>query len=114
MEKRTEYYETDKRMYPRESASGIVTVKAYEGDSRYYASYYKDFAEYYKDAASYKNLYGNAEMLDKSYGGIRIKTPVPLAKGYMLEVDNSETQIAMVRWAEKAEDYYYAGLMFAH
>ncbi len=72
-------------------------------------SCYKDYCQ---DGSSGKALCGKADVMDKSRCGMRIKTDVPLKKGYILKIMNSEIGIAMVRWVEKDDDCYYAGLMF--
>lgn len=59
-----------------------------------------------------KDAYDNADLMDISSGGMRIKTFVPLEKGFILEIRKPEEQVAMVRWVEKANDHYCAGLMY--
>ncbi len=101
-----EYHGMEQRMYQREYASGTVAFKAFLGNNEYYKSHFKD----YNPGSKYLN--GEADLVDKSYGGMQIKTVIPLEKGAILEVNSPEEQMAMVRWVVKQNEFYYAGLMY--
>ncbi|MBN2654286.1 MAG: hypothetical protein JXR79_04130 [Nitrospirae bacterium] len=61
----------------------------------------------------YDKLYGSAEIIDECGSGMRIKTSTPLQQGYLLEMENLEHPLAMVRWGSKSdEDEYEAGIMY--
>lgn len=106
-----QYHPTsERRVYPRETTTGVLSFKAYLGEKiEYYKSY---FTDYYKDPNYYRNLCGNAELMDKSDGGIGVKTKLPLEVGFIMEFADYGTQIAMVRWVARQNDYYRIGLMY--
>ena len=87
-----------------------MTFKAYWANDDYYSTFYK---EYSNGLQYFKKSYGTADLIDISEGGLQIKTSLPLEKGYVLEVNVSEKQVALVQWVSKAdENTYYAGLMY--
>ena len=105
------HLKAERRMYPREMVvEGVLDFKTYIGEKlEYYKSY---FGNYCKDPNYYRDLHGNAELVDRSDGGIGVKTKLPLEVGFIMEVVDSGTQVAMVRWVARQDDYYRTGLMY--
>lgn len=82
--------------------------------------------ESYNDAITFTGLFMRAsdfiredtsgEILDASKSGLGLVTTFPLEAGHVLEWDDRHQEgnlhIAMVRWAERLNDHYRAGVMF--
>lgn len=98
--------ETERRMYRREPSSGPVTFKAFLGSNDFHESHYKNYTH------NMKHFCGAGELIDKSEGGLCIKTEFQLEKGHLLEVSVPAEQLALVRWVAQRGEHCLAGLMF--
>lgn len=99
----------ERRAHQRIKANGHVIFKAY------YSLHDRSPEDNVHSIQKfYDKLYGTAEVIDECGKGMRIKTSMPLNQGYLLEIDNQEHPLAMVRWGSKAsdEDNYMAGIMY--
>ena len=94
---------SEKRISPRVCASGKLIFKAY-GVSDYDSQKFN------------QNARLQADLLEISMEGIRIKTSCPLEEKNLLEFnrDYQATQVALVRWVKKMESCYHAGLLYIH
>lgn len=68
------------------------------------------------DNADFMRTHTEGEGLNASKAGMGLVTTFPLEPGHVLEWDDKhqdgKLHIAMVRWAEKLNDHYRAGVMF--
>lgn len=94
---------SEKRINPRISAVGEVAFRAY---------WLTDFC----GGTRFLCADLHADLIDTSVEGMRIKTSFPLTKRAVLERINnfadSVKEIALVKWVEKMDNCYYAGLLF--
>jgi hypothetical protein len=91
---------TEKRLYPRTHVSGKVSFKAYWPSD--------DLSRYL-----YHTSFGDADLIDISYGGMRIKTFVPIDQRYLLEIiEPSPVKQMSVVWVKKIYNYVQAGLKY--
>ena len=91
---------TEKRLYPRSHVSGKVSLKAYWPSD--------DFS---RDI--YQTSRVDADMIDISSGGMRIRTLAPVDTRYLLEIngDSPVKQMSVV-WVKMIDNYYQAGLKY--
>lgn len=94
---------SEKRINARISSTGEVPFRAY---------WISDFCS--GDCSLSTELH--ATLIDRSVEGMRIKTSFPLTKRDVLEriKESGDTvrEIAVVKWVEKIDSYYYAGLLY--
>jgi hypothetical protein len=74
------------------------------------------FTVLFMDDSDFKRANTSGEVLDASKAGMGLLTTFPLEAGHVLEWDDKHQEgrlhIAMVRWAQKQNDHYRAGVMF--
>jgi len=74
------------------------------------------FVVLYMETTDFKRVKSAGKIVDRSETGIGLLTEFPLEAGHVLEWDDMHKEdklhIAMVKWAEKQDALYRAGLMF--
>ncbi len=74
------------------------------------------FTVLFMRASDFMREHTSGEILDASNSGLGLVTTFPLEAGHVLEWDDrlqeGNLHIAMVRWAEKLNEHYRAGVMF--
>ncbi len=56
-----------------------------------------------------KRVEAEADIINKSEGGLCLKTPFPLEPGHVLIINNNE--IGLVRWSRRVDSHYIAGII---
>ncbi|MBI5640342.1 MAG: PilZ domain-containing protein [Nitrospirae bacterium] len=90
---------SEKRMHERIKYSGSIC-----------------FTILFMQSSEFKRMRSCGEILDVSRSGLGLKTEFPLDAGYILEWDDEHRKgklhVAMVKWSQKTDDSYRAGLKF--
>lgn len=75
-----------------------------------------NFTVLFMDSADFMRVNASGRVVDAGKAGLGLVTEFPLEAGHVLEWDDKHVDgklhIAMVRWSEKSNDHYRAGLMF--
>ncbi|MFZ5997746.1 MAG: hypothetical protein ACOYW7_09695 [Nitrospirota bacterium] len=101
----------ERRVHPRQHASGIVTFKTYWGTYEAPDSDHPAGGEWQLPKFSAK-VYGQGHLIDECCSGMRIKTSIPLEKGFLVEINQPVPKKATIRWVAQEDSHYHVGLMY--
>jgi len=72
------------------------------------------FTILFMQSSELNRIDSNGEIIDASLSGIGIRTVFPLEEGHIIEWDDEHQKgnlhIAMVKWSQKLDSHYRAGL----